>query len=123
MSDKDQVIACYRKLYAAMVNQDTAALEQVLAPEMTLTHMTGYVQSRDEWISQVGDGQMRYYQAREDNIKDVVVTGEHASLTGQNQVQASIWGSSKNWWRLQLKATLAKRNGRWLITKQVASTY
>lgn len=90
---------------------------------MSLTHMTGYVQPKLEWIDQIQNGQMKYFSSTEDNIKDIEISGNHASLIGQNQVKASIWGSGVNTWSLQMKMYFKKQNGAWLISKQEASTY
>lgn len=85
--------------------------------------MTGYVQPKLEWIDQIQNEEMKYYSSVEENIKDIQLDGDHASLVGQNQVKASIWGSGVSTWPLQIKMYFEKQNGRWLITKQVASTF
>lgn len=75
-----------------MVNKDIVKLNDILAPSMQLRHMTGYVQPKLEWIDQIQSGEMKYFSSIEDNIKDVKVDGDSASLVGQNRVKASVWG-------------------------------
>ena len=123
MTDQEQVVNLYRRENEAMVNKDIVTLNEILAPSMNLQHMTGYVQPKFEWIDQIQNGDMKYFSSKEENIKDVVITGNHASLIGQNRVQASVWGGATSTWPLQMKMEFFKDNGQWKITNQVASTY
>ncbi|HJA47153.1 MAG TPA: nuclear transport factor 2 family protein [Candidatus Limosilactobacillus excrementigallinarum] len=123
MTDQEEVIRLYRLENQAMVNKDIAILNEILAPTMQLQHMTGYVQPKLEWIDQIQNDEMKYYSSFEDNVKDIEVDGNKASLIGQNQVKASVWGSAISMWRLQMKMYFVKSNGQWIITNQIASTY
>jgi hypothetical protein len=55
------VRASYDAQREAMVAGDAHALGDRLAHGFTLTHMTGYVQSRREWLEQVDSGEMTYH--------------------------------------------------------------
>lgn len=123
MTDEEAIIALYRQENQAMVNRDIVTLNNILAPSMKLQHMTGDVQSRQEWIDQIQNGEMKYFASDEEKIKDLHIEGNHASLIAQNQVKASIWSSSVSTWPLQMKMEFAKDGGRWIITNQIASTY
>lgn len=98
MTDRDEIISLYRQENEAMVNKDIVKLNEILASTMTLQHMTGYVQSKLEWIDQIQNGEMRYYSSIEESIKDIVIDGDKASLVGQNKVKASVWGSGIATW-------------------------
>lgn len=123
MDDQAQIIKLYRQENQAMVQKDVVTLNHILMMNMTLTHMTGYVQPKMEWIDQIQNGDMKYYSSREESIKDIQINGNEASLVGQNQVKASVWGGGINTWPLQMKMFFKKENGKWLIAKQIASTY
>ncbi|TSO26390.1 nuclear transport factor 2 family protein [Lactobacillus sp. LL6] len=123
MTNEQKIIELYRKENEAMVNKDITTLNEILAPTMELTHMTGYVQPKMEWIDQIQNEEMKYYSSKEDVIEDIQINGNQASLIGKNQVKASIWGSSISTWRLQMKMYFARENGKWFIIKQVASIY
>lgn len=123
MTDKEAIIDLYRRENKAMVDKDIVTLNQILAPTMQLTHMTGYVQPKLEWIDQIQNGQMKYFSSVEENIKDIKIDGNHASLIGQNKVKASIWGSGVATWPLQMKVNFTKVDGKWIISDQIASTY
>ena len=106
-----------------MVEKNIVKLNEILAPSMQLRHMTGYLQQKLEWIDQIQNGEMKYFSSVEENIKDVHVDGDSASLVGQNRVKASVWGSGIATWPLQMKMEFTKSNGKWVITNQYASTY
>lgn len=121
--DEEQIVQLYRAENEAMVKKDISRLDMILGDRMTLTHMTGYVQPKLEWIDQIQNEEMQYLESKEEAIKDIRVEGNWGQLTGQNLVTAKIWGGSKNVWPLQMKMYFEKNNGRWVISKQVASTY
>ncbi|WP_125568213.1 nuclear transport factor 2 family protein [Companilactobacillus insicii] len=123
MTDEEIIIELYRIENEAMVTKNITKLNEILAPSMELIHMTGYVQKKFEWIDQIQNEQMKYFSSKEENIKDIEVNGDSATLVGQNQVRASVWGSNVNTWPLQMKVYFVKQNGQWVISKQVASTY
>lgn len=120
-ADRQAVIGLYRAMNRAMVAADVAALDKMLAPDYTLTHITGYTQSRAEWLSQVKSGEMRYFKTEEDSV-EVSIDGNTATLTGRSRTTTNIWGAHGTW-PLQLRIALRHINGRWLMEKAVASTY
>lgn len=120
-NSKSQVIAVTRQLTQLMIERDTAGLDKILDAHFTLTHITGYVQSRDEWFSEITSERMKYYSYKEVKTS-VEITGNRATFTGQNMLDARIWGSRNNW-RLQQIMQLEKRNGKWIILESVATTF
>jgi len=123
MTDTEMIKQLFRAENKAMVEKDLVTLNDVLAPSMELTHMTGYVQPKLEWINQIQNDEMQYFSSKEEAIKDIEINGNKASFTSQNRVQARIWGGGVNTWLLQTKVYFEKKNDKWIIVKQVASTY
>lgn len=123
MTDKEMIIDLYLQENQAMVDKDIVKLNEILAPAMQLRHMTGYLQPKLEWIDQIQNGEMQYFSSVAENIKDIKIDGDTASLVGQNKVKASVWGSGVSTWPLQMKMEFKKNNGKWIITNQFARTY
>jgi hypothetical protein len=118
---KTQILEVTRKLTQLMIDKNTTGLNKILDPQFTLTHITGYVQSKAEWLSEIENERMKYYAYQE--VKTTVkIDGDKATFVGQNLLDARIWGSRNNW-RLQQKMQLEKRNGNWIILKSVATTF
>ena len=122
MTDKEQIEALYREMYEAMVKKDTATLNRIHADDFVLTHMTGMHQSKQEYIRAIAGGTLNYYSAEHEQM-DIKVDGNHATLTGRSRVNAAVFGGGRHTWRLQLRFTLRKENGNWLLTSASASTY
>ncbi len=123
MTDKEVIIDLYRQENRAIVDKDIETLGQILDSTMVLHHMTGYAQPKLEWIDQIQNGELKYYSSDEEQISDIQIAGNHASLIGHNKVKASVLGSPVSTLLLQMKMEFAKINGKWAITKQIASTY
>ena len=120
-AEETPVLAVTRQLTRLMIERDTLAMSKILDKNYTLTHMTGYEQSRAEWFAEVEKESMKYYSAQE-VAHSVKITGNRAEFVQQNLVDARIWGS-RNTWRLQQVFQLEKREGSWIILKSVASTF
>jgi len=118
---KLQVLAIARQLTQLMIHRDTEGLDKILDPHFTLTHITGYVQSKDEWFAEIASESMKYYSYQEVKTS-LVLNGSKATFIGQNLLDARIWGSRNNW-RLQQTMQLENRNSKWIILKSVATTF
>lgn len=116
-----QILQVTRKLTDLMIARKTAEISTIVDSNFTLTHITGYVQSKKDWFAEIDSESMKYYSYQE--VKTSVKTdGDKAIFIGQNLLDARIWGS-RNTWRLQQIMHLEKRNGRWIILKSVASIF
>jgi hypothetical protein len=116
-----KVLALTRKLTELMIDRNTADLDKILDVNFTLTHITGYVQSKNEWLNEVTSERMKYY-AYEEVKTFVEVNGNKATFIGQNILDARIWGS-RNKWPLQQTMQLENQNRNWIILNSVATTF
>ena len=115
------VRALHDALCEAMVAGDVAELASILADEFTLTHMTGYVQSKSEWLDAIETGQMQYH--RMETVEATLGTDPTVpELAARTLTDATIWGSRATW-RLVLRSWFEPRGDRWIITRTVASTW
>lgn len=115
------LIELYRNMQRAMVAADTIVLDQLLAEDFHLLHMTGYDQSKKEWLAHIGSGKMRYLSSREEAVNVALADGQ-ARLIGHNLVRANIWGAEGTW-KLKLVMRVLPQDRGWRITEAVASTY
>lgn len=111
----------HEELCGGMVMADVTSLDRLLADTFTLTHITGYVQSRADWLKDIDTGEMRYH-----SIGTVEVAVDTKSgmprLTARTLTDATIWGSPGSW-RLQLRSSFERSDDRWIIPNTVASTW
>ena len=83
--------------------------------------MTGFRQSKVDWLAEVASGQMRYLSADEEAL-DVRLDGDRAAIVGRSRVGARIHGA-KGVWNLQLTMRVARSGGKWIIEDIVAAPY
>ena len=124
MDDIETLKQLYRDLCYYSMTKDAQGLERILAPKYTLTHMTGMVQTRDQYIDAVMDGTLNYYVFDHDAI-DVHLdeSGDEATIRGRSRVEAAVFGGRRNTWRRQQDLAAEKHGGRWSLTSSKASTY
>lgn len=122
MTDEEQIIEAYRKMYDGMIEKNEDTLRDALDDSFVLVHMTGMRQQKEDFIRAVLDGTLNYYSARHENMP-VEITGDTAVLTGQSYVVAAVFGGGRSNWHLQQKCNLKKTDSGWKITRSVASTY
>ena len=120
-TEEMQILSVTQRLTQLMIERNTASMATILDDKFTLTHITGYVQSKEEWFSEVENESMKYYSSTE--VKhEININGNKAEFVNQNLLDARIWGS-RNTWRLQQTMTLEKKAGKWIILKSVASIF
>ena len=121
----DEILAItelYKSLWTASINKDIDKLNEILADNYILIHMTGMHQTKEEYINSVINGDLKYYESVHDDI-DIKIDKDKAVLVSKTRILASVFGISKSWWRLRQDITLEKIDGKWKITNSVASTY
>ena len=115
------VKALHARMCEAMVLKDAAELEGILADGYTLTHMTGYVQPKADWLRDIETDRMQYHSM--DTVE--VAVGRDGSvpvLTARTLTDATIWGGHGTW-RLQLRSRFERHDDGWIFTRTVASTW
>ena len=120
-NNEAEVLDVTRQLTALMIEKDIVGLDKILDKNFSLTHISGYVQPKDEWFAEIKSERMKYYGYKEVQAS-VKLDGENATFVGKNILDARIWGTRNNW-RLQQTIQLKKQNGQWIIMKSVATTF
>jgi hypothetical protein len=112
----------HRAYLDAMLEGDTATLDDLLAENFTLTHMTGYVQPKADWLAQIRQGRFLYHSIEEkDTTYDVDDDGT-ARLTVRTVTDATVHGTRAGW-RLRLATDYARHNDVWGAQRTVATTW
>ncbi|WP_406223803.1 nuclear transport factor 2 family protein [Streptomyces canus] len=117
----DDVTTAFRAYLQAMLDGDTHALDNLLADGCTLTHVTGYVQPKDEWLSQMHAGQFLYHGI-EEKLVTVEVEGDTARVSGRFITDATVYGTRANW-RLQMTMDYAREGDTWSVVRSAATTW
>ena len=121
MQDRAAVLAFFRDQAVAMTAGDTRALDALLADDFTLTHMTGYTQLKDEWLTEMRAGQFDYHRIEEQHVT-VDVEGDTSVLSARTFTEATVYGS-RTTWRLVLTQHYRRIDGRWTTNCALATTW
>jgi formylglycine-generating enzyme required for sulfatase activity len=116
-----EVAAAQRQMIRGMLEADTELLDELLDEEYTLEHITGYVQPKREWLTDIQSGRMRYHSEQERSTT-VDVNGDRSVFVGRSVVDATI-GSSRGTWNLELTTDYQRVGGRWFALRTVATTF
>jgi ketosteroid isomerase-like protein len=104
-----------------MVEADVDRLDDLLTDDFVLIHITGYPQSKTDWLTEIAQGSMSYHTVREQSIT-VTVEGSTAVLVARNLVTATIWGT-KAVWPLQMTTRFVRDQGGWRPAHSRANTF
>ena len=114
------VLAAYRNQNRWMVEGRTDRLDQLLGDGYTAIHLSGYQQSKAEWLAQIDSGRMTYDAVKVESVV-VEMRGETAVLTAHARVTATIYGTHSTW-SLTSVTRYARRNGTWKPVHSRATT-
>ncbi len=123
-TDEYECAQLYDELCASSIRKDADGIRCVCADDYKLVHMTGMVQSRDEYIAAVLDGTLNYYSTDHDSIDvEIASNGALARILGRSRINAAVFGGGRHTWLLQQDLCAEKRDGRWVLVESRASTY
>lgn len=122
MKEEEIIRQLYIKLCDASINKDVDTLNEILADDYVLIHMTGKRQSKQYYINSVLSGELKYYESIHESI-EVKINGDEATVIGKTKTLASPFGIGKSWWKLRQDILLKKENDTWIIKQSKASSY
>ncbi|ABR75430.1 DUF4440 domain-containing protein [Actinobacillus succinogenes] len=121
MNDEQVLTGIYRRINRAMLDKDSETIDRLTADGFTLTHITGYKQSKSEWLNHIETGKMQYHQIDEHSV-NVRINGNTADVIGKARTRATIWGASGTW-NLQLHYRAMKNGNVWQVQNAVATLF
>ena len=122
MTDKEIIKNLYIELCDASINKDLNKLDEILADDYILVHMTGMNQTKEDYINSVKNGELKYYESIHEDI-EITIKDNKANVVGKTITLASPFRMHKSWWRLRQNLELEKIDGKWIIKHSKASTY
>lgn len=96
---------------AAMIKADLAALDTLLAEELTYTHSNGRVETKAQFLAALKSGDLRYEAIDREDLT-VRSYGETAVFTGRATLRVKSKGQ-ENRFLVRFIDVYVKRNGRW----------
>jgi ketosteroid isomerase-like protein len=112
---EQQVLQAEKDRFAAMVKGDRAALEKLIADDLTYIHSTALLQNKDEFIKSVVAGNIDYVSiVPSASDAKVRINGNTAIVTGLAAVNVIDNGKDRKI-RIRYTTAYANHGGAWLL--------
>ena len=110
--EETEVLAAFEAMQQAMIDKDVDAMRALTTDDKTFTHMSGKIQTREEFFGEIADGTLNYfgYEVHDPRVK---IEGDHATLTGSTTLEALVYGMSGSW-TLPTNARFVRIDGAWI---------
>ena len=118
--DKQKILAFFNRMNEAMVQKDIETLSNILGDDYVLVHMTGYQQSKKEWIEQIEREEMKYFKTMPQKTT-ITIEGNRAILLCDTKIDARIYGFRKTW-SMKLNMHFEKRGDNWYPVNAIATS-
>ena len=114
--DQEEVLERFIEFQYAMIEKDLEKLNELLEDNYTLTHMSGKTQTKDEYIGEIMDGTLNYYESIINNPIITIKEKDKALLKVDVTLDAKVYGM-KGTWTLHSEQTMEKINEKWYLSK------
>lgn len=112
---EQQVLQAEKDRFAAMVKGDRSALEKLLADDLTYTHSTALLETKEQFIKSVTSGNIDYVSiVPSESDAKVRVNGNTAIVNGVAAVNVIDTGKDRKI-RIRYTTVYTNRGGAWLL--------
>ena len=110
-NDEIEVLNTQIRYCQGMVDADIDTMKEIVPADMTFTHMSGMIQSRDEYFDDIKNGRLNYYNITIENPV-IEVNGNVATIDYISVLDASAYGA-KGVYRMHGTHKFNKIDGKW----------
>jgi ketosteroid isomerase-like protein len=111
---QDEVLQAENARVQAVLRADVAALDPMLASDLTYCHSTGVVDSKSQFLAKIKSGELKYeaFQHRDQLVR---IYGNTAVITGVTNLRlgAPAQGGTAQEAVMRFTTVYVKQNGRW----------
>lgn len=123
MSIEELIKSKYIRMYRAIMGKDIVRLSNLLDDLFSITHLNGKNQNKIEFIEDIKNGEISFYQFRHDSMDFDILNDDKIVFIGNSYVLASIYSRFKNYYNLRQELTFIKKDNDWKISQIIVSTY
>jgi Domain of unknown function (DUF4440) len=112
---EQQVLEAEKARFAAMVKGDRAALEKLLANDLTYTHSTALLETKEQFLKSVTTGNIDYVSiVPSESDWKIRINGDTAVVNGVAAVNVLDTGKDRKI-RIRFTTVQANRGGAWQL--------
>lgn len=110
--EERDVLAAFQRMQQAMIEKDVETMKSLVTKDKVFTHLSGRVQTGEEFFEDIANGTLNYYQYKIDD-PDIRIEGDQALFQADTTLKAKVYGMSGEW-TLHTIVHYIKRNGQWI---------
>ena len=103
--NKEDCLKAYELMTIGMIEKNPDKLKTAMSKDARLYHMTGRCETREEYIKDILDGTLNYYDYKIENFK---FNGEFADFL--IKLKAKVYGLSIPWRTLKMNVTFVEED-------------
>lgn len=111
-----EVLNKFKEFQQAMINKDAKTLNSIMSEDYTLTHMSGKIQTKNDYIKDIIDGVLNYYHSTIIDPNIVILEDKYAKLIADVELDAKVYGI-KGTWTLNTEILMEKIENKWILSK------
>ena len=111
-----EVLNKFKEFQQAIIDKDAKTLNFIMSEDYTLTHMSGKIQTKQEYIKDIIDGVLNYYHSTIINPNIVILEDKYAKLNVDVELDAKVYGI-KGTWTLNTEILMEKIENIWILSK------
>ena len=108
---EQEILQLEKARIEALVRNDRAALERILADDLTYTHSSGETETKAEFLARLASGNLKYLSMEHEDVR-ARTYGNVAVLTGRSKVRVLLAGQERNF-QIRFINAYAKRSEGW----------
>lgn len=110
--NREDCYKAYELMTIGMIEKNPDKLRDSMCEDAILGHMTGREESREEYIQDILNGTLNYYDYR---IEKFEFNKGFANI--YIKLQAKVYNSFVSWWDLAMKASFKEEDGKVKVKK------
>lgn len=106
------ILVLEERRFAAMMSRDIPALRDILADDLTYTHSSGQLETKEQLLESIASGSFQYLAILPEGSFRVRMYGDAAVVTGQGTFRVRAGGEERSL-KLRFTDVYVSRDGRW----------
>ena len=115
-NEEQMTLDRYKEMQQAMVDKDIDKLNEIVKEGTTYTHMSGKVQSKEEYFEDIKRGALDYQSYKIEN-PSITIDGNKAIIKARVTLTANAYGAQGSY-PFNVTAYFEKVNGEWLYRNE-----
>ena len=115
-SKEEEVLERFKEFQQALIEKDEKTLNEIMEDDYILTHMSGKTQTKNEFIEEITNGTLNYYNSTIIEPRIKFINENLARIIADVKLDAKVYGI-KGTWTLNTDIAMKKADNQWFLNK------